>query len=289
LWGAPGTLKTRSALSIGKVAYFSFERGAQYYRKEFNVDEFVPKTFNDVIDSLRWLATNRHDYNTVVIDTISAAYEMCQNDFLTEKQRKKGGEVTIDGGDWKTIKPRFYELCNLLSKIDMNVVAIARTTKNYLADGSGDMLKIDKNDPESPQCEKNTAYLFDIEIQLNIDRRAGGKRIIATTRKDRTNIFPTKPFDWNENAVREYFGATIDRPSNPNDNIDDLPVCADCESTIAAVGELTPEATATACAAQFGRPLCKECRTKEKEKLQEEKNHQDGLISNTTNNTEENN
>jgi hypothetical protein len=159
--------------------------------------------------------------------------------------------------------------------------------KNYLSDGTDDLLTVDKNDPAIDQCEKNTAYLFDTEIQLSFDRRAGATRIMATTRKDRSYVFPkNKQYEWKEDVIRDLFQSVITRKSKPitEEEIDAVSICDDCGKEIEPHGDLTAEATALASRNAFGRPLCRDCRQIEKNKI--ESSTSNSSISNNTNTTE---
>lgn len=233
LWGPPGAGKTRCALSLGNVALIDLEKGSQYYKDEFRFDLMEPKTFEDILVAVRWLATNKHSYNTLVIDPITIAWDMCQEEFLIRKrQRKNDPYAEITGGDWKTVKPRYKSLMDLLCKIDMNVVAIARSGKNYVADG-GELLKVDKDDPEAAQAEKNTAYIMDTELQLKAVRSNGNVRFMATMRKDRSNRFPTTAFEFTKQNIQQYFGSIVDQESQPMsvDELNAIP-CSDCGKPI---------------------------------------------------------
>lgn len=274
LWGPPGAGKTRCALSLGKCAYISLERGAQYYSGEFDFRIIEPTTFQQILDAVQWLATNVHTYNTVVIDPVTIAWDMVQEEYLSQKrERKRDPHCEITGGDWKSIKPRYEKLMKLLTQIDMNVVVIARATKNYVESagggGVGDALKVDANDPERPDTEKNTAYIMDTEIQLRCDKRGGATRFIATTRKDRSGRFPTQPFEFTGEAIRKYFGKIIDQAGKPVELSSDLKeiTCeaVDCGNAIEPIGTYTAKQIAEESRKQFGMVLCRECRKKMKQ------------------------
>lgn len=259
LWGAPGAGKTRCSLSLGRAAYISLERGAQYYAEEFDFDLMEPQTFAEIVQAVTWLATHQHNYQTIVIDPVTIAWEMCQDDFLQAKKAARGPNAEISGGDWKTIKPRYNTLMKLLTTIDMNVVVIARATKNYVSGEAGsEMFAIDKNDPETFQAEKNTAYIFDTELQLQADHRGGKCRYMATTRKDRTGKFPSGKWEFTGEAVRSYFGLIVDTLGSP---IIDNAVCDSCSGDIEPYNDMLPVEVAKASREHFnGQALCTKCR-----------------------------
>lgn len=295
IWGPPGAGKTRSALSMGKCAYISLEKGAQYYADEFDFRLIEPTTFEEILNAVRWLATNQHDYNTVVIDPITTAWDMVQEEFLTNKRAKKGPEATITGGDWKDIKPRYKTLLKLLTNIDMNVVIIAQSTKNYV-DSAGDsdqMLKVDKHDPESANAEKSTAYIFDTEIQLRAVRSDQGRKVqfMATVRKDRTGKFPSTSFEFTGAAIRKYFGAIVDATSKAitlSEELQAAPKCERCSAEIEAVQHLKPAEVATESKNRFGEVLCLACRRVEKARREEESKTQSPIEMQTQIETPEN-
>jgi hypothetical protein len=277
LWGPPGAGKTRCALSLGKVALIDLERGSQYYKDEFNFDLIQPKTWGDIVDAVKWLAGNQHDYNTVVIDPVTLAWEMLQEVFLAEKRRRKNDQYAeITGGDWRIIKPRYKALMNLLTKIDMNVVLIARGSKNYV-DGEGEMLRVDKADPEKADAEKNTAYIMDTEIQLRAERQGNGKaKFIGTARKDRTYKFPTQPFEFTLAAIKQFFGAIVDQASQPMTaaQVAQASATEAPQGVVCECGAQIDPKTITACMQHFGRPLCVECGKQELAKKNGNERHE---------------
>lgn len=263
LWGPEGTFKTRTALSCGtKSAYISLERGAQYYRDEFSFREFEPKTFEEILAAVRWLATNKHDYTTVIIDPITCAWDMVQQEYLENKQKSKPN-AEITGGDWRKIKPRYNMLLKLLTHIDMNVFVIARSMKNYTDSATtGDMLKVDIHDPEKPSAEGSTAYIMDTVIQTHVDRRGGKNVIKATVRKDRSNKLPQSITEYTADVVRKYFGALVDRESIPlasTIEYDNAIACEACGNDIEAIGPLTATQVAELSNKKFGKKLCTSC------------------------------
>lgn len=289
LWGPPGAGKTRSSLMLGRTAYISLERGAQYYTEEFDFDIMEPQTFAEIVQAVSWLASNEHNYQTVVIDPITIAWEMCQSDFLKAKIAARGANCEITGGDWKTIKPRYNVLMKLLTTIDMNVVVIARSDKNYVSGDGSEMFTVDKNDPDKPAAEKNTAYIFDTELQLEADHRGGKTRYMATTRKDRTGKFPNKKWEFTGEAVREYFGSIVDETSKPTSQFCE---CDQCGGIIEPYNDMLPADVVKASRKHYdGLALCSACRVayKNSGNMVDTGNQANNQLENQTNNTTSNN
>lgn len=265
LWGEAGTGKTRCSLMFGKTAYVALERGAEFYHDEFDYDEIKPSNVNEVITSLKFLATGNHDYKTVVIDPLTVLYEMIQDEYMDAKRAAKGNQsIELSAGDWRIIKPRYFKILDMIRRLDMNVFVIARVKKNYSPGGSEEMFVLNKDDPFAPNIEASTSHIFDTEIQLQIDRRGGKVRFMATVRKDRTGKFDVnqKPFEFTKDAIEQTFGQIINQAGAkvelPSD--EELTTCEWCGSEIEGFGNMTPVATAKASKEYLGSALCEQCR-----------------------------
>jgi hypothetical protein len=188
---------------------------------------------------------------------------MVQEEFLEDKRKKRNNpDIEISGNDWKTIKPQFNKLCRILTTVDMNVVVIARSSKNYV-DSDSEMFKVDKNDPETFQSEKNTAYIFDTVIQLSLKRKSNKNIYMANVRKDRSHRLPVEEFEWQDGVLLKYFGDVIGRESKPINLEPDLvapPVCEECGKPIESMGNFTIQEIADESIRKFGKALCRACR-----------------------------
>jgi hypothetical protein len=263
LWGMPGAGKTTAALSFGKVALIDLEKGSQYYAGKFNFDRLDANTSDEVMEAVKWLATQQHDYNTLVIDPITVYWDLVQDKWLTILRRKKGPDYQLQFQDWKPIKSEYNALLELLNKLDMNVIVTARSSARYV---DGEIASVDKADPEKPDAEKSTAYLMDIELQLRMVKSAKDKpaQRIAYVRKDRTGKLPTEPFVFSYEAMRECFGGIVDKASQPMTQAQVAQATATeaPQAVLCECGAQVDPKTIPACMKHFGKPVCVECGNK---------------------------
>lgn len=139
--GDAGVGKTFFSLQFPKVYYMDVEHGAerrqyqqllidsggQYFSKEQGLTGF-----DEVIKELQALATENHDYKTVVIDSFTKLY----NDVAADAEMVVGSDF---GRDKKEANKPARQLIRWIDKIDMNVVLICHSKLDYgnkLPDGS---------------------------------------------------------------------------------------------------------------------------------------------------------
>lgn len=213
LYGAAGSGKTRAALQFGRNYHIDCERGADNYvdlYKASNSVRFQTTDSDEVIEQIKLLASEKHDYQTVTIDPITVV----ENDLILRsedaiaKAFREGGKSEADAaanakGDMRVWRDRdrvLRRLGNLLLNLDMNVILIAHGKTEY-----GDAMK---RLGTTFDAWKRWIYMFD--LALEIERR--GARTVAMVRKTRMKQFPDgEAFDFSYNAIRDRLGAAMER------------------------------------------------------------------------------
>jgi AAA domain len=144
LYGREKVGKTTFALSFPKVYFFDTEGGAvreQYQKKLLESggvyfgQEQGSLDFKTVIEEIITLATEKHDYKTLVIDSFSKLYNTARA--IAEEDSKIGSAF---GADKKEANKPTRQLIRWLDKIDMNVILICHRLDKW--EGTGNDRKI---------------------------------------------------------------------------------------------------------------------------------------------------
>lgn len=204
-YGCAGVGKTMAAIQFPKPYIIDTEGSTnkpQYVKQIDKVGGAVLMTvdFDEMVNELKELLTTKHDYKTVVIDSLTNLY----NDLLEKAEKKVGTEF---GRHYGEANKRMKQLLNLLFRIDMNVVITSHSKNEY-----GTNLTVLG---QTFDCYKKLDYLFDLvfEIQKRGDKRVG------IVKKSRIEAFPdtdTFPFSYDEIANR--FGRDVlERDAKPQE------------------------------------------------------------------------
>lgn len=150
--------------------------------------------FDEMINEVRELLTTKHDYKTLIIDSLTVSY----TDLLEKAERKVGTEF---GRHYGEANKRMKQLLNLLFRLDMNVIITSHSKNEY-----GQNLAILG---QTFDCYKKLDYLFDLvfEIQKRGTHRVG---LVKKSRFETFQDTDTFPFSYEEIAQR-YGRAVIER------------------------------------------------------------------------------
>ena len=186
LWGPSGSGKTKLAIQFPKAALIDMERGSVHYPGEHHVIQTTNP--DEVMTSLEWLASGKHDFRTVVIDPVTIYWEALQRKwsdiFMRRKKGFKGHRIEfydMQAKDWLTVKSDWKRFVDRLISIDMNVVVTAHQKSQYR---DGDMSQVIG---QTYSAEKTLDYFFDTVVQTNVS--ADGK-FVSRCVKDRTGNIP---------------------------------------------------------------------------------------------------
>lgn len=197
LYSPAGVGKTTAAIQFPNSYIIDAERGTENYDKLINASGSVVYQTNDlddVVQEVKNLLTEKHDYRTLVIDPITTLY----NAHLDKCEEKVGSDF---GRHYGAANKTMKRLANLIMGLDMNVIVTAHAKTEY-----------------GPKLEKigitfdgwkQLDYIFDLVLEL---ARMGKKRM-ARVRKTRIESFPDEEaFEWSYDEIRKrYDVATLDR------------------------------------------------------------------------------
>ncbi len=200
-YGASGVGKTFASVQFPRPYIIDTEGSTnkpQYVREIEKVGGVVLVTtdFDEMVNEVRELLTTKHEYKTLVIDSLTLLY----NDLLDKAERKVGTEF---GRHYGEANKRMKQLLNLLFRIDLNVIITCHSKNEY-----GQNLAVLG---QTFDGYKKLDYLFDLvfEIQERGDKRIG---IVKKSRFDTFQNRDTFPFCYEEIADR-YGRAVIERES----------------------------------------------------------------------------
>jgi len=208
LAGDAGVGKTFAAVQMPKVYYVDTERGAdkkQYVdsiiRNEgvyFGVDQGAGDP-EEVLKEIEALSKTRHDYRTVVIDSLTTLWEAKADEGARDPKVGTGYNKHRDYADsWAK------KLFRALRLLDMNCVIVSHV-KDKWEDG--------KKTGEMADGYKKQRYEVDLVLMLE---RTGTKRI-AMVDKTRYDEFPDRArFEWSYAELASRWGAVrLERESVP--------------------------------------------------------------------------
>jgi hypothetical protein len=190
-YGAAGVGKTIAAIQFPKPYIIDTEGSTnkpQYVKQIEKADGAVLMTvdFEEMIAEIKELLTTKHEYKTLVIDSLTLLY----NDLLEKAERKVGSEF---GRHYGEANKRMKQLLNLLFRLDMNVIITAHSKNEY-----GQNLAILG---QTFDCYKKLDYLFDLVFEI----QKRGKERVGLVKKSRIEGFPdmdTFTFSYEEIASR---------------------------------------------------------------------------------------
>lgn len=201
LFGPAGVGKSTAAGSFPHSYIIDGEHGMDHYSELLaRSHSVVLQTTNadEVIEEVRQLGTEKHQYRTLVIDPLTTI----ETDLIERAEKEFGaGDMRVWGKRDRTMR----RLLNLVVNLDMNVVVVAHGKVDY----GEKMVKLGT----TYDGWKRLIYVFDLAIEL--EKR--GSRRVGIVRKTRLEAFPDAAvFDFSyEEIARRYGHETVEREAVP--------------------------------------------------------------------------
>ena len=186
IYSPSGLGKTWFALSFPNVYYIDTEGGATraHYMDRLSKAggqylgvEDGSLDFDTVIEQMKALATEKHGFKTVVIDSITKLFNQA---IATEAERL--GDKNAFGADKKPAIAYMRRLVGCLARLDMNVVLVAHEKAEWGMDSKGDRVELGK----IPDCWEKLIYELDLAFHC---QKRGASRV-AIVKKSRLVGFP---------------------------------------------------------------------------------------------------
>lgn len=201
IFGKAGVGKTWGALDFPNVYYIDSEGGAteKEYIEKLNQSNGVyfgkehgSQSFETVIEQLKGLATEKHEYKTVIIDSFTKLFDI---EVANEVERLTASKTAIAYGiERKSAVKLTKRLIGWLDKLDMTAILICHSKNEYVK-GEAIGFTFDGYDK------------LEYELQLCLEITKQGNSRKAFVRKTRIAGFPdATTFDWNYKKFAEMFG-----------------------------------------------------------------------------------
>jgi hypothetical protein len=203
VYGTKGTGKSHFACTIPNTYYIDSEGILKYKRyvnmlKEGNSDVVEIRELTEIITEVKELLTVKHDYKTIVIDSITFPETFMSNVEAERLIKKSPATEGTEFGANKAKAARLtFHLGMLLSRLDMNVIVLAHEKTKY-QDG--------KEIGQTADCHEKMGYALGTVIQLRMHGKSR-KAFVEKTRYDELKTFDS--LDFTENGYKtlvEAFG-----------------------------------------------------------------------------------
>ena len=206
IYGAPGVGKTWTALDFPSCYYIDTEGGADlgHYTDKLAAaggvylgPEHGSLSFDTVLDQVKALATERHEFRTLIIDSISKLFNQ---EIANEAERL--GDKDAFGASKKPAVSYMRRLVSWLTRLDMNVLLIAHEKATWITDDKGNRAE----GPPTFDCWDKLAY--ELHLALHIQKR-GSSRIARVTKTRLTGFPDSSTFPWSYDEFAARYGRDV--------------------------------------------------------------------------------
>lgn len=212
IYGKPGVGKTWASLDFPGVYYIDTEGGADlsHYTDKlakaggvYLGPEQDSLDFDIVLEQVRALATEQHNFKTLVIDSISKLF----NTAIAEEAERLGDKDAF-GASKKPAIACMRRLIAWLTRLNMNVILIAHEKAEWGQNAKGERVEIGA----TFDCWDKLEY--ELHLALNITKQGSSR--YAFVRKSRLEEFPdASRFPWSYADFAEKYGrAVIEKPAH---------------------------------------------------------------------------
>ena len=209
IFGKPGVGKTWQALDFPAVYYIDCEGGANlaHYTAKLEASggvylgiEHGSLDFATVLEQVEALATERHPYRTVVIDSVTKLFQATIS-FEAERLERENKKNEF-GADKKPAVSSMRRLVTKLTRLDMNAILIAHEKTEWGTDEKGNRVEVGATFDAWDKLE------YELHLALHVSKR--GQSRYAKVRKTRLTGFPDgDQFDWTYDTFADRYGREV--------------------------------------------------------------------------------
>lgn len=206
VFGKPGVGKTWTSLDFPSVYYIDTEGGADmaHYTDKLKrsggaylgVDQ-GSLSFETILEQVQALATEKHGFKTLVIDSISKVFA---SEIASESERL--GDKDAFGASKKPAVAYMRRLISWLTRLDMNVILIAHEKDLYGIDEKKQRNIIGVTFDAFDKLE------YELHLCLNIFKMAGQHKA-RVTKSRLTGFKDADVFEWSYDSFAERYGRDI--------------------------------------------------------------------------------
>jgi GTPase SAR1 family protein len=202
LYGISGVGKTTLALSFPTPYYFDVEGGAKgpQYREllkksggAYMGPEDGTLSFDTLIDQMQALATEKHPYKTLIVDSMTKLF---QTTIAVEQERL--GDRDAFGASKKPAVAAMRRMVMWATRLDMNIWFICHETAEWGMDKSGQRTEIGR------VADVWDKLIYELDLAVQAVKR--GPQRLAVVKKSRITTFPdgeTFNLEYGEFAARQ--------------------------------------------------------------------------------------
>ncbi len=210
IYGAPKVGKTTCCIQFPKPYLIDTEGGAvhpQYVDllKGSGGVIYQCTQADEVLKEVQALRREKHEFKTLIIDSITILY----TNLLNYRDSVASGKF---GEPYASTNRQFLALIYALMELDMNVLVTAHSKVKYVSTGTGNQLKME-TEGETFDCYKKIPFLFDLIIEA---QNRGGSRVGIVKGSRLTNFKEGESFVFNyESFCEKYDVNTMERATVP--------------------------------------------------------------------------
>lgn len=209
IFGKAGVGKTWATLDFPSVYYVDTEGGASraHYTDKLKASggayfgpEQGSQSFENVINEVKALATEDHNYRTLALDSGSKLYDMAR-----QEAAEKGGDDY--GRDKKEANKPARKLMSWVERLDMNVIIICHEIPEWGLDAKGERTQTGVTFDAWAKLD------YELDLALNI-KKIGLSRKARVSKSRLVEFEEASSFDWSyENFAQKYGKGIIESKS----------------------------------------------------------------------------
>lgn len=206
IYGKPGVGKTWASLDWPSCYYIDTEGGADlaHYTAKLERAGGVymgpdqgATDFATIIEQVKALATERHGFRTLIIDSISKVFAL---EIAREEERL--GDKDAFGASKKPAVGHMRALVAALMRVDMNVILVAHEKEEWGKNAKGEREVVGYTFDAWPKLE------YELHLALHITKQGASR--YAGVRKSRLSAFPDgERFPWSYDDFAARYGRDV--------------------------------------------------------------------------------